>query len=251
MNDVIETGGKHYEVTPKGWVDLDAGAVTTTADINGHRRTSWTASDLVRATFDAPRFAVDGLIPEGLTFMCGAPKLGKSWLALGLSIAVASGGVALGSIPVERGEALYLALEDSPRRLQTRLRMLLRDEEAPAGPQLETEWPRLDEGGSDKLDEWLDAHRSARLVIVDVWPRIRPRVANRSSDQYTLDYDGAAMLQGLAIARGIAIVALYHTRKAESSDFVETVTGTFGTAAAADTIVVVKRTEARPMQCCT
>jgi hypothetical protein len=49
------------------------------------------------------------------------------------------------------------------------------------------------------------------------------------------------LLQGLAIARGIAMVALYHTRKAESADFVETVTGTFGTAAAADTIIVVKR----------
>jgi hypothetical protein len=110
-------------------------------------RTSWSASDLLGATFDDPRFAVDGLIPEGLTFMCGAPKLGKSWLALGLALAVASGGKALGSVPVERGEALYLALEDSPRRLQTRLRMLLPDELAPAGLRLETEWPRLDEGG--------------------------------------------------------------------------------------------------------
>ena len=37
------------------------------------------------------------------------------------------------------------------------------------------------------------------------------------------------------------MLALYHTRKAESSDFVETVQGTFGTAGAADTIMVVKR----------
>ena len=66
-------------------------------------------------------------------------------------------------------------------------------------------------------------------------------MSKRSSDQYTLDYDGAAQLQALAIARSIAIVALFHTRKATSEDFVETVTGTFGTAAAADTIVVVKR----------
>ena len=33
----------------------------------------------------------------------------------------------------------------------------------------------------------------------------------------------------------------FHTRKAEANDFVETVQGTFGTAAAADTIIVVKR----------
>ena len=39
----------------------------------------------------------------------------------------------------------------------------------------------------------------------------------------------------------MAIVALFHTRKAEAEDFVENVQGTFGTGAAADTIVVIKR----------
>jgi hypothetical protein len=144
-------------------------------------------------------------------------------------------------VPVEGGDVLYLALEDSPRRLQSRLGMLLGDEAPPARLQMETEWPRLDEGGLVKIEEQLDSHADTRLVLVDVWPRIRPRMTKRSADQYTLDYDGAAQLQGLAIARGIAVVALYHTRKAEAADFVETVTGTFGTAVAADTIVVVKR----------
>jgi hypothetical protein len=213
--------------------------------LNGHhppeRRTSWTAADLLASEFPAPRFAVDGLLPEGLAFMCGAPKLGKSWMALGLAIAVASGGRALGSIPVEAGDVLYLALEDSPRRLQSRLRTLLGGEDAPQALELETEWPRLDEGGTEKLDVWLDEHPDARLVLVDVWPRVRPRVTKRSADQYTLDYEAAELIQRLAISRGIAIVVLYHTRKAEASDFVETVTGTFGTASGADTIVVVKR----------
>jgi hypothetical protein len=203
-------------------------------------RTSWTASDLLAEEFGEPRFAVDGLIPEGLAFMCGAPKLGKSWMALGLSIAVAAGGRALGAVPVERGDVLYLALEDGPRRLQARLRMLLGDSVAPPGLQLETEWPRLDDGGTEGIEGWLEVHPGARLVLVDVWPRIRPRGTKRT-DYFAADYDAAAPLQALAITRGIAIVVLFHTRKAEAEDFVETVTGTFGTAAAADTIVVVKR----------
>ena len=41
---------------------------------------------------------------------------------------------------------------------------------------------------------------------------------------------------------------MVHTRKAESQDFVETVQGTFGTAVAADTIVVVKRSAASRTQ---
>jgi AAA domain len=204
------------------------------------RRTSWSAADLLSEEFAEPRFAVDGLLPEGLTFMCGAPKLGKSWMALGLGIAAAAGGRAFGTIPVTKGDALYLALEDSPRRLQSRLKVLLNGDGGPSGLQLETAWPRLDEGGIDRIDAWLDGHPDARIVLVDVWPRIRPRVTKRT-DYYQADYDAAAPLQGLAIARGIAVVALYHTRKAEAEDFVETVQGTFGTAAAADTIVVVKR----------
>ena len=83
------------------------------SDVETSRRTSWTAAELLAAELPEPRCAVDGLIPEGLAFMCGAPKLGKCWLGLGLAIAVAAGGLALGKIEVEQGEVLYLALEDN------------------------------------------------------------------------------------------------------------------------------------------
>jgi hypothetical protein len=208
------------------------------ASVQTHR-TSWTAEDLLAAELPEPRYAVAGLLPEGLGFMCGAPKLGKSWLGLALGIAVAAGGHALGTIEVEQGETLYLALEDNARRLQSRLRLLLKGAGAPAGLYLETEWPRLDDGGAEKLIRWLDQHPLARLVVVDVYPRIRPH--SRDRNLFQADYEGASLLQALAVSYGVAVVCIYHTRKAESSDFVETVQGTFGTAAAADTIMVLKR----------
>ena len=201
---------------------------------------SWTAAELLGAEIPEPRWAIDGLLPEGLAFMCGAPKLGKSWLALGLGIAVAAGGRALGTIPVEQGDALYLALEDNARRLQGRLRLLLSGSPAPEGLHLELEWPRLGAGGGEKLIDWLAGHPETRIVIVDVYPRVRPR-SNDRGNHYQEDYEAASALQGIAVSRGVAIVAIYHTRKAEATDFVETVQGTFGTAAAADTIMVVKR----------
>jgi Bifunctional DNA primase/polymerase, N-terminal/AAA domain/Primase C terminal 1 (PriCT-1) len=204
------------------------------------RRTSWTATDLLSADLPEPRYAIDGLFPEGLAFMAGAPKLGKSWMGLGLAIAVASGGNALSSIRVERGDVLYLALEDNARRLQDRLRLLLNGSPAPEGLHLELEWPRLDSGGAERLVEWLGAHPTARLVLIDVYPRLRPQTGS-NRDRYQTDYASAALLQAIAVGHAVAVVALYHTRKAEASDFVETVQGTFGTAGAADTIVVVKR----------
>ncbi|MGI8701240.1 MAG: AAA family ATPase [Nocardioidaceae bacterium] len=88
-------------------------------------RTSWTAAELMACEFPEPRWAVPGIIAEGVTLLAGAPKVGKSWLALGLGIAVATGGKALGALDVMEGDVLYLALEDPPRRLQDRLAKVL------------------------------------------------------------------------------------------------------------------------------
>jgi AAA domain-containing protein len=153
---------------------------------------------------------------------------------------VAAGGLVLGTIEVEQGEVLYLALEDNARRLQSRLRMLLHENPAPDGLFIETEWPRLGDGGLEGFVAWLDDHPATRLIVIDVWTRVRP-LARNHADRYQADYEAASLVQTLAVASGVVVVALYHTRKAESSDFVETVQGTFGTAGAADTIMVVKR----------
>jgi hypothetical protein len=96
-------------------------------------RSSWTARGLLEHEFPEQRYAVPGLISEGLNLLVGAPKLGKSWLAMNVAAAVAFGGVALDKINVTRGEALYLALEDPPRRLQRRLRLVLSGRRRPKG----------------------------------------------------------------------------------------------------------------------
>jgi hypothetical protein len=56
-----------------------------------------------------------------------------------------------------------------------------------------------------------------------------------------VDYAAVAPLQSLASERGLAVLVLVHTRKAEASDWVDALQGTLGTAAAADTLLVVKR----------
>ncbi len=67
-----------------------------------------------------PTWAVPGLLPAGLCIFAGKQKAGKSWLALQIAQAVATGGHVLGQ-QIERGPILYLALEDIPRRLQDRM----------------------------------------------------------------------------------------------------------------------------------
>ena len=190
------------------------------------RRTSWTAAELLATSLPDPRWAVDGLFRKGWRSCAGRRSWARAGSASASGSRIAAGGWALRKIEVEQGDVLYLALEDNARRLQDRLRLLLNGETAPDCLYLETEWPRLDEGGAERLAGWLNDHRSARLVVIDVYPRVRPYSRDRGN-LFQADYEAASVLQELAVSYGVAIVALYHTRKAESSDFVETVQGTF------------------------
>ena len=85
----------------------------------------FTAAELQRKTFPPVSYCVPDLIPEGLTIIAGKPKIGKSWLALDICIAVAAGRFCLGERKPVQGDVLYAAMEDNPRRLQRRIDKLL------------------------------------------------------------------------------------------------------------------------------
>lgn len=205
----------------------------------------FSARDLLAEELPPPRWAVQGLICEGLNLIASPPKFGKSWFALQLVLAISAGGVALSHIPVEQGDSLYIALEDSKRRLQDRIRLLLSREPnpdyVPHGLDLATSWPTMDAGGLDKLKGWLDDHQKARLVVIDTLARIRPRGRGRGGSAYDEEYAETAQLQSLAMERGIALLVLHHTRKMDADDPYETVSGTFGVTAAIDSGMVLTR----------
>lgn len=213
------------------------GANDSTPTASGVRH--WSAPELLATDFPEPRYAVPGIIPEGLTLLCSAPKFGKSWLTLGTAVALTSGGPALGRVPVgDPTDVLVLALEDPPRRLKTRLTALLGESPAPARLTLVTEWPP---NGMDMVRGWLDEHPDATMVVVDVLARTRPPASNGESI-YNADYRAVTAWKAIADAYGVAVVLVHHTRKAGSDDFLDTVSGTQGLAGAADAIIVLRRT---------
>ena len=65
------------------------------------------AEDLQNRTYEPTPFLVDELIPEGLHILAGAPKIGKSWLALWLCLCV-SQGQPLWNFATTQGEVLCL-----------------------------------------------------------------------------------------------------------------------------------------------
>jgi AAA domain/IclR helix-turn-helix domain len=200
------------------------------------------ADALQKRTFRPAKFIVPAYIPEGLTILAGRPKLGKSWLTLDIAVAVAAGRLTLGKIEPSIGDVLLLALEDNDRRLQRRMDKLLgmfRD--WPARLTFATTWRRLKEGGVDDIAEWCDSVSDPRLVVIDTFAKVRPRPTSRNGPTYDDDYRSLAELQRLANDRGIGIVVIHHVRKMDADDPLDTVSGTMGLTAAADTILVLDR----------
>jgi adenylate kinase family enzyme len=199
------------------------------------------AADLLAREFPEPKWAVKGLLSEGATVIAGAPKAGKSYFALGLAIAIASGGYALGSMPVEQGDVLYAALEDGERRMQKRLREMLQSGAAPERLTYTFDCPRIDEGGLEAIEEWLIEHPDARLVIVDTLKRIRPQ-EHRIKRIYDNDYDAVAPLNDLAQKHRMAILIVHHTNKLTGNeDWFDSISGSLGLSAAVDNLMLLRR----------
>ena len=200
-----------------------------------------TAAALQTKQFKPVRIILPELIPEGVTVLAGKPKIGKSFLALDVCIAVAAGRFVLGETKPVAGDALYLALEDSQRRLKKRMDKLMQAQAWPERLQLHTEWKRLDQGGFDDLVEWCKAHPEARLIWIDTLVKIRP-IMGRNEQTYAYDYRAIEGLQRIAGQYQVGIVLNHHLRKmASEDDAMDDVSGTLGLTAAADTIIVMKR----------
>lgn len=215
---------------------MDAGA----PDGAGEGWGGLSAAMLGALHFAPLRWAVPELLPEGLAILAGKPKFGKSFLALDLAIAVASGGKALRSIDCEAGDVLYLALEDGKRRLQDRLRKLVPfGDDLPSRLFFATDAKRLRGGLEAQIGDWLNAYPDARLVVIDTLARVKPE-ANGRGGQYDEDAAALSGIHDLMRHRaGVAVVVVHHTRKAESDDAFETISGTHGLTGIADSLLVL------------
>lgn len=191
--------------------------------------------ELLKHEFPPVPWIVPGLITTGLVILLGAPKLGKSWIALQIGIGVALGDYVLGSIKVDRYHVLILALEDIPRRLQTRLQKLGADNVDNLA--IATEWPAGAEG-LRWLVSYIENSPEIKLCVIDTWARFLP---TQDGNDYGEVTRAAAKLKEVADRHDVAIVAIHHTRKGGADDFVESALGSTGLTAVADTTMVLRR----------
>lgn len=202
-----------------------------------------TAAQLDGMTFAPLVEHVPHLITEGFGILGGPPKVGKSWLTAGLALAVAQGGTALGGIHLRHPrDVLLMALEDGKRRLQSRMQRLNHGQPLPARLHLLTD---IAPGtAAATISEWLEIHQDDEhkpLIILDTLGKARPQ-RRPGEDAYIADYLlGSHIKRTVDAVPGAALVAVTHTRKMASEDFLEAISGTQGIAGSADYVMVLRR----------
>lgn len=177
-------------------------------------------------------YCVDGLISQGLFVLAGAPKVGKSWLALDMCLSIAKGEKVLGKETL-CGHAVYLSLEDSLIRLQNRLYELT-DE-----PSDNLNFAIMAESISNGLPEQIEYCRKRfddlKIVFIDTLQMVR----NESESSYSSDYKELSVLKSLADKLGIAIVLVHHTRKCSDGDPFNMISGSTGLSGCVDGSMVL------------
>ena len=79
-----------------------------------------TAKELMEKEFPPRVELIEGMLGPGLYILAGAPKIGKSWLVLQIAHHISTG-TPLWDRRVSRHAVLYLCLEDTLQRIQSRL----------------------------------------------------------------------------------------------------------------------------------
>ena len=197
----------------------------------------YSVPDLTDEEKRPPEFIIDGFLPVGMTFLSGAPKIRKSFFALQLAIAVASGASFFGR-NVKQCDVVYLDLEGSKNRISTR------------AERMSTQIPRnvfitnsIEKKLADGLVEQLQAlHRqrpSIRLIIIDTYSRSRGNYRGGSANAYDQDVQFLEPIQRMAIDENIAILFIHHDKKGAGfmSDSFERLSGTMGISGSADCVM--------------
>jgi hypothetical protein len=206
-----------------------------------------TFDGLMKMDLPKPRMTVEEFISEGLAVLAGAPKIGKSWWAMELAIAVATGGLFLGRFRCNRGSVLYLGLEDNQRRFKSRLEKQLGNDPCPDNAYFASEWPPFSDQDSDQPDglcrihQWLETHHeTCRLVVVDTLSKVRKR-RGKSDDLYDRDYRDLEGLQRLAAQYAVTILVVHHLNKGAHADEFNSISGTTGITGCADSVLILTK----------
>lgn len=185
---------------------------------------------------------IEDFLYTGTYLFAGAPKLGKSFFMAQIGFHISTG-TPIWNHAVHKGTVLYLALEDNFSRIQKRLSKMF-DMADTDKFFFAVEAKSLKDGLDLQMENFIKEHPDTKLIIIDTLQKIREVGGDKYS--YASDYEIMTKLKSFGDRHNIGILVVHHTRKMESSDTFDMISGTQGLLGAADGAVVMqkeKRTE--------
>ena len=197
----------------------------------------YSVPDLTEAEKKPPEFIIDGMLPVGMTFLSGAPKIRKSFLALQIAIAVASGNQFFGHDTL-KCDVVYLDLEGSKSRISARTQRMTTAIPSNVFVTNRTK-ERLSNGLTEKLQALHKQRPSIRLIIIDTYSRARGSPKTFGQNAYDADVNFLEPVQQMALQENIAILFVHHDKKGAgfASDSFERLSGTMGISGSADAVL--------------
>ncbi len=201
-------------------------------------------TEIYDMVYDSKPPIISGLLYPGTYLFVGAPKVGKSFLMAQIAYHVSTG-TRLWNYEVRQSTVLYLALEDDYKRIQSRLyRMFGTD--STENLFFSCSAHQMGSGLSEQISGFIAEHPQTRLVIIDTLQKIREVKGEAYS--YSSDYEAISQLKSLADRHGICLLIVHHTRKQQTDDRFEKISGTNGLLGAADGAFVLEK-EKRTSNC--
>ena len=196
------------------------------------------ADTLMNKPFEKRKFLIEGLLPQGISILCGAAKSGKSWLMLDMALKIASG-QPMWDRETLKSDVLYLCLEDTYERIQDRLMKMT--DEAPDNLRFGTMSSTLSEGLEKDISDYIYSYPKTRLIIIDTLQMVRS-VADSSGSMYANDYAEIEIFKKIFAEKGVSTMVVHHLRqKKDGDDPVNEVLGSTGIVGAVDSVYVLRK----------
>lgn len=197
----------------------------------------YSVPDLTEDERKPPEFIIDGMIPVGMTFLAGAPKIRKSFFALQLAIAVATGTPFFGHT-THKCDVAYFDLEGSKSRISARTdRMTAK---IPKNVYITNQTSlKLADGLTERIRTLHHQMPGIRLYIIDTYSRARGNFRAGGANAYDADVTFLEPVQRMAIEENIAIFFVHHDSKGAGlrSDPFERLSGSMGISGSADCVM--------------
>ena len=193
-------------------------------------------------------FCIDSLLPQGVSLLCGAPKIGKSWLVLDWCVRIAKG-EEVWNFKTAKGTTLYLCLEDNLSRIQQRLNEIT--DEVPNNVFFATSSCSMSDGLAEQIEMFIAEQNDTVLVVIDTFQMIRSK---NKDTTYANDYQEIEKLKRLADKLKISLLLVHHLRKQGDNDPLNKISGTTGISGAVDTTFILdksKRSQNNATMICT